>query len=340
MRIKQKRPYVCALFGFGKIAQGYRSDPLLKECYRYLTHAQVLAEHPDFELKVVIDPSEDAREVAREVWDIQHVLSSPMDGREVLEEVEVAVIATPPEFRIQILNALPNLKAIIVEKPLGLSLEDSKSFQRICDKRDIVVQVNYWRRSDLLFRSLAEGYLISLVGKLQGVHAVYGNGIINNGSHMVDFARMLFGELEVCSQGYAVSQQSGNGCLPIKGDLDVRFSLVATEHDVAVHYTPIDFSAYRENGLSIWGTTGKVDIMNEGLTIRYFPVVSSRSTSECLEISHDKALTLMTTVGTALYELYSNVVAALRGESQLHSPGASALKTAAIVEHVLKATKQ
>lgn len=339
MTIRREGPYVTALFGFGNIAQGYISDPLLRKCYKYLTHAQVLTEHPSFELRVVVDPSEAARTVAREQWNVQHVLSSPLEGREVLAEVEIAVIATPPDLRIQVLNALPSVKAIIVEKPLGLSLKDSQDFQLYCDERDIFVQVNYWRRSDLLFRSLAKGYLMSLVGKLQGVHAIYGNGVLNNGSHMVDFSRMLFGELSVSPQIYAESQLRNNGSLPIRGDIDVGFSLVATEHAVAIHYTPVDFSSYRENGLSIWGTTGRLEIMNEGLTIRYFPVLPSRSTSGCLEISHDKVSAIMTTVGTALFELYSNLIASMCGKSQLHSPGSSALKTAEIIDNVLRTAK-
>lgn len=339
MKTKQERPYVTALFGFGNIAQGYLSDPLLRQCYKYLTHAQVLTEHPSFELRVVVDSSKDARNIAREKWNIQHVLGSVLEAREVLEEVEIAVISTPPEFRIQFLNTLPNLKAIIVEKPLGLCLKDSQDFQRYCDERNIVVQVNYWRRSDLLFRSFAKGYLKSLVGKLQGVHAIYGNGILNNGSHMVDFSRMLFGELSVCTELYAESQVKSNDSLPIRGDIDVGFSLVAREHAVTIHYTPVDFESYRENGLSIWGTTGRLEIMNEGLTIRYYPVLPSRSTSGSLEISHDKASTMMTTVGTALFELYSNLIASMCGESQLHSPGSSALKTEEIIDKVLKVAK-
>ena len=62
--------------------------------------------------------------------------------------------------------------------------------------RNLLVQVNLLRRADECFRELAAGRMVELIGRLQAAQGLYGNGLINNGTHMVDLVRMLFGEVE------------------------------------------------------------------------------------------------------------------------------------------------
>ena len=58
------------VIGFGKVGAAYADDPLTGKYYSYVTHAQVLANHPSFEWKAVVDVSDEALQLAEEQWQI------------------------------------------------------------------------------------------------------------------------------------------------------------------------------------------------------------------------------------------------------------------------------
>jgi predicted dehydrogenase len=248
----------------------------------------------------------------------------------------MAVIATGPEHRAGLLDSFPKLRAIIVEKPLGTTLEDAQGFLDDCRRRNILVQVNLWRRADSLFRRLAGGRLEELVGTPQAATCYYGNGLVNNGTHMIDFARMLFGEVAGFQM---IGARPGFAAGPIAGDRNPRFILEMAS-GLGIDFQPLQFSAFREVGLIVWGTKGRIDILAEGLSIQHFPLADHRSMQGEHEIAVDAPHGLESTVGTALYEMYENLADCLggcldgRSEAQLWSTGASALATTAIVDAV------
>lgn len=321
-----------ALIGFGKMAQGYASDAAMARFYEYATHAQVLTDHPKYEWTTVVDHSFAACQIARNDWGVKNVALTPSEiANSIRAEIEVAVIATPPEQRDNLLESFPNLRAVLVEKPLGVDVRSSINFVAECERRGIAVQVNLWRRADTGLRQLALGQLSQLVGDIQTVFAIYGNGLENNGTHIIDMARMLFGEV-IAVQNVTTREAFVEG--PIILDSNPTFVL-KTERNVSVVVSPVRFSEYRENGLSIWGTSGRLDIMNEGLTIQHFRREANRAMSEEHEISSDKPRYLPSTVGSALYEMYSNLAEAIDGGANLFSSGKSAIKNAMIVEEIL-----
>lgn len=321
-----------ALIGFGKMAQGYAADPAMARHYRYAAHAQVLVEHPAFEWHAVVDPDAQAQAIARDDWRVIDTAATAA-GLADREAIEVAIIATPPHTRLDLVDALPNLRAVLVEKPLGVDAASAARFLEICAARDILVQVNLWRRADDRFRELAGGGLERLIGAPRAVAGFYGNGLSNNGTHMVDMLRMFFGEVDSVQRlGSAPPFREG----PIDGDvnpvvaLEMRGGLVAT-------LQPMRFHEYRENGLSIWGAEGRLDILNEGLTLHHFPRVANRAMSGEHEIAADAPEALASTAGEALYRMYDNLAAAIDGREELWSTGASALVTSRVVEAIATA---
>mgnify|MGYP001412936739 CR=1 FL=1 len=71
---------------------------------------------------------------------------------------------------------------------------------------NLPVLVNYWRRADRLFQALAAGGLTEHVGSPQAVFGLYGNGLVNNGGHLIDFLRMLLGVCYAPAQAAAASR--------------------------------------------------------------------------------------------------------------------------------------
>jgi predicted dehydrogenase len=325
-----------AVIGFGKIARGYARDAAMARYYRYATHAQVLAEHPQFEWVAVVDPSREARDSARTDWSVAQVGSDVAALGSAAAEIDVAVLATPPADRLAILDQLPNLRAVLVEKPLGLTLEDARRFLDACARRRLPVQVNLWRRADEGFRALADGQLHDLVGQPQAIVGYYGNGLKNNGIHLVDFVRMLFGEIDTVG---CLGARAGIATGPIADDSSPAFALTLSG-GLPVSMLPLDFRHFREVGLDVWGECGRLSVLNEGLTIVHYPSRENRGMTGEREVVADAPRYLGSTVGDALFRMYDNLAAAISGGEPLWSGGDSALRTATVIEAVEVAVRE
>ncbi len=316
--------------GFGQIADGLRHDAKMAEYFGFATHAQALDAHPAFDWLGVVDPAEQARQAASRDWNVPHVSADLAAVAEAVEP-EVAVIATPPGGRAEIIQQLPNLKAVFVEKPIGEGNSDGRAFVEFCRGNGVDIQVNFWRRGDPLFRELAAGKLSNLVGRPQAVFATYGNGLFNNGSHLVDFLRMLLGDVEtVQALGDPAPLENPAGT----DDHQVAFALTLASGTLAT-VSPLDFGRYREVGLDIWGTDGRLALLQESLGIFHYPLAENRGLENEMEISSDKPTVLEPTVDRALYDLYDNLAETIAGRAELWSPGGQALHTENILNSVL-----
>lgn len=324
-----------ALVGFGQMAAGYSADQAMAKHYKFASHAQVLQAHPRLDWRVVVDNDPLVLDAARKDWAVPQAISSLSELGTAAADIDLVVLSTPPSARFDVLNRLPGLRAVLAEKPLGENLTSAEQFLAECQARSLFVQVNFWRRADTLFRALAKWRLSDLIGQPMAVNCYYGNGLLNNGSHMVDLVRMLFGE---CSdiKVHDLGNWLVNG--PIPGDINPSFALRMCS-GLVVTFTPIDFRKYRENGLIIWGTEGKIEILNEGLVVRYYPSMPNRAMTGACEIANDSPVDLTSTVGVALYEVYENMLYAIDADDPglLHSPGDSAVISARLVDDVIQA---
>lgn len=313
---------ITALVGAGKVGVTYADDIRMQRHYKYISHAQVLSEHPKVEWVAVVDANEEARRHVAEVYGSKRHAASVRDlkGR---HEIELAIVATPPNGRLDLLEAFPNLRAAIIEKPLGSSTEQTEVLAEYAEDCGIITQVNLWRRADTLYRGLSAGGLTEAIGTVQSINAVYGNGLINNGIHLIDFVRMLVGEV-VSGVALGEGQRRSH---PIDGDIDVPFCLTL-ESGVTALFNPVNFEHYRENALEFWGTKGRLSIAVDGLINRLAPMQRHRATPGFNELSPDEAIAIEPTVGTALWNLYDNLFDALDKPAELWSP----LRNAVIAE--------
>lgn len=323
-----------ALVGLGRMGATYADDPMTRRHYRYASHAEVLAEHPAFAWEAAVDTDSAKLDKAKARWGFAHGAAS-MAELYARYQPEVLVLATPPTAYASVVAACPGLKAVLCEKPLGANLAEARAFLDLCNQCGILVQVNLWRRCDQLYRRLAAGELTALLGKPQAISGIYGNGLINNGSHLIDFCRMLFGEIAgVRAMGTALRA----GELPLTGDFDVACALHFTNGATAV-LQAVDFRHYREVGLDIWGETGRLELLSEGLTNRLSGQAPHRALTGTAELALDAAQMLPSTVDEALYQVYDSLAAALHGKGSLWSPGASALQTALVIDAIERAVK-
>ncbi len=320
------KPYGVLLAGFGQMASGYGDDPRYVEHVSCPTHAHALKRHPGFDWLAVVDPLPAALEAARSRWGISRVASS-VSGLERPEDIEVAVLATPPDVRLKIVRSLPGLKAVLVEKPLAENLDAARVFLDACRRRDIRVQVNITRRGDTVLRELANDGLSGAVGEPRAVFGVYGNGLANMATHSVDLVRMLLGEVR-SAQALPGGTAFEEG--PLAGDVNLPFVLTM-ESGLQAAFMPLRFKDYREVGLDVWGSRGRLQLMQEGLVLLHSGVAPCRSFSGVDEVPSDRPEARPTAYGEALYVMYDNLHQALEGRAELFCSGNEALATMRVV---------
>lgn len=321
------RPLRTVLVGFGQVAAGYADAERMTRLYPYSTHAQVLRDHAAFDWGAVVDVSGKALVRAREQWGVTHTASSA----EALArdyDPEVAVLAMPPGQRLEAVRAFGNLRAVLVEKPLGFDEAEARAFLDACAERGILVLVNFWRRADRTFRDLA-ARLSELIGEPQCCLAVYGNGLLNNGTHMVDFARMFLGEVRSVQAGPPRPWPAG----PIPGDVNAPFVLTM-ESGIQASFQAVDYRLYRENSLDIWGAAGRLTIFRSGRDIAIYQVVQHPALTGTFELATDEPRRVPSTVGHAFFEVYDNLAACLAGRAEPYCPGESAMVSEALVDRV------
>ena len=303
------------IVGFGRIANSIRHDAKISKVFRYASHAQVLAEHPAFEWVGIVDPG-DVAEAAAE-W------GKPVGTLEDFQEAEFAAITAPPAARLGIVSNLPALKAVMIEKPLG---DEGEAFLKYCKGREISVSVNFWRRGVRYYRDLD---LRKQVGQVQAVFCTYGNGLMNNGSHLIDFLQMLFGDIE-CAAHSEVDTLESLGCSGPMDDYSVNFVLRAMEGMFPILGAPIDFNDYREVSVDIWGTKGRLFIGQESLQVCKYPVVNHRGMENQKEVSATAFTTERVDVSDSIWNLYTSIA-----EGNPLSPGEGALKTERILKGLI-----
>lgn len=314
------------LIGFGRVAAGYSKDVLLAKWFQYSTHAQVLAVHPDYDWAAVVETNDCLRKSAACNWGIQEVESSVCKLKDAAS-FEVAVIATPPQSRSCFLDELPSLKAVIVEKPLALNVQQAERFLKTCAERKILVQLNLPRRTDVVMREMAQS-LTEKIGVPQAVFGTYGNGLMNNGTHMIDCLRMFLGKI-IWVQAVNDGMQILEG--PIDADLSFPF-LLGLSNKICAMFQPLTFEHFRENSLDIWGSKGRLALVQEGLLACLYSRNEHRYFEHSYELSNDMGDYRLTDQGCSLYSLYDNLSRSLHQNETLQSDGSNGLKNMKVVD--------
>ena len=126
-------------------------------------------------------------------------------------------------------------------------------------QRRQLVQVNYWRRADENLSTFFRKGLTHNIGDVQAGFALYGNGLHNNASHMIDLVQGVVGKIEwVMATGDATTAK------PMEDDMNLPFTITLANGST-ISFLPLNFEYYREVSLDLWGTTGRLAFFNETL---------------------------------------------------------------------------
>jgi len=106
-------------------------------------HARLAAGLPEAELVAVVDPSREARETVAETTGAQPVA----EYRDVLGQVDAAVVATPTRTHLQVAGDLIRGGLhVLVEKPIAPSFSEAEELVKVARRMQAVLQVGHVER--------------------------------------------------------------------------------------------------------------------------------------------------------------------------------------------------
>jgi predicted dehydrogenase len=278
--------------GLGAVGARYDLDPRTARHYAYSTHASVYARHRRTELVGLCDPDARRLREASERYPTAHAYHdlAAMLGAEKLDLVSLCV---PPEAHEEAARRCIDrgIPLLFCEKPFTPSAEAAQRVIRAARKAGTSILVNYWRRFDLSHQRVGELVRSRAFGGVQGVRAVYGNGLMNTASHVINLLMDYLGPVEWVEAAEGVDDRPGDPSPHLR--LGFRQGPRAT-------FVPCSYRHFRILELDLLGTKGRVTVQNEGLDIRYYPVVDNEDLSGERQIAR-LGKTIPSTVGTALY---------------------------------------
>ena len=322
--------YRAALFGYGNIAQGYEDNKEYTKVYPIPTHLSAIENNNNIVLDTVVDSDMRALEKANKKG-IKN-LGKTINDIDNKESIDILVLACPPDVnKLEIIKSFPVLKGIVLEKPISKDVKESTKIFNHVSKLNIKTQVAYLRRFDNFILNLLNGNFENLIGKPQSAQVIYGNGIMNNGSHLLDLSRMLLGEFKKISKPIL----SNIPQTTLKDDLNLS-CILQSEYGVNLSLIPIDFKYYRENSLDIWGTKGRLAFNQEGSYFTYWKVLNSRFGKMYKEIDWANPSKIgATKLGYSMGNIYTNLVMSIRNNQELLSPISSAVETERLVHEII-----
>lgn len=329
------KKYKTIIVGFGKVADSIVKDKKMSNFFKYQSHAQVLNDHPNFDWIAVVDPNEEALKSARENWKINLAVKYVKDLPKNLDP-DVIVLATKTDIRLEVIKSFKNLKGLIIEKPLASSIKERKQLLNYCLKNKIKVNVNLFRRFDKLTSKFSKDYFLKKIGNIQFGTIIYGNGLRNNGIHFIDQIRMLGAEIEFVQ---ALNEPQKATFSSFNDDININV-LLGLKNGALILMHPLDFSYYREQLIDIWGSKGKLMIFQEGIFFKLSSLQNHRAMDSEIEISLDNEKILKSSVGRAIYDLYTDLYQAIKNNTETNSNIQNATQNEEIIDNIFKSIDQ
>ena len=182
------------IVGLGQIGMGY--DLHLDPTAHIYSHARAFSQNPRFRLVGGVDPDGERRQT------FTHTFGSPayaeLDTALERHQPDLVIIAVPTRFHGQILQRViersPS-RVILCEKPLSYDLQEARSMVQACAARDVMLCVNYMRRSDPGAIEIKRRIMEEEFGSpIKGV-AWYSKGFFHNGSHFFNLLEFWLGPM-------------------------------------------------------------------------------------------------------------------------------------------------
>lgn len=312
------------IVGAGNIAGGF--DRHRADTEPPLAHAKAYLQHGGFSLLAVVDPDREKRTAFCQRWEIAEASDSLGALRGRVGDFDVISICSSTSSHAADLDAAIALrpKLIFCEKPVTSSVESTRHWVNACEQAHILLAVAHLRRwaPDIIrLRSeLEEGRW----GKVRSVHATYNKGVLNNGSHLLDLLRYLFGDLTLAGVG-----RPAFDAFPT--DPSIPALLMASDQ-LPIHLGIADAADYAHFEMQINAEKGMISMENGGTRWRLRHVVDSATFAGYREL--DQGHFLPGEIQLAFRHAMANVYSAISDGEPLASTGHTALAAQRLCEQL------
>jgi predicted dehydrogenase len=235
-----------------------------------LTHAAAITCNPHMRLVGVADADAERAATCARVRKAEHAFPS---AEAFLDAVcpDLLVLAVPPEGRIELVErALARgVRAFFCEKPFAVDATQAQRLQTLLHDSGAVCGVNYFRRWSPLSQLLRE-QLDRMGGAsgLQRVGAVYGKGLANNASHLLDLLAMVI--------GYPVAGRMSRSPFPEFGpdaSPDVLLDYEIEGRRIPCHMASTDYHAHTMLEVDLIHAAGRIRVLDSGRGLEVSGVV-------------------------------------------------------------------
>lgn len=245
-----------AIIGCGQIGT-QRDSPTLGLPHA-MTHAAAFTRNPGSQLVAVCDFDRSKAETAAARWGRVAAYS---DLREMLasEKVDLAVIAATSSARWSVIEPalLAGIRFFVIEKPIATTLREGRVIASSLAAAGARALVNFSRHWDPSMQDLRSRILAGEFGALQRLVGLYGKGIANNGSHMIDLVSTLCSASPVRARslGSPLPRSESSWSKEAESTLDAQLVFAdATGCEIQLDLLGTDQSAFTCFELEIIGT--------------------------------------------------------------------------------------
>lgn len=303
------------IVGCGNMAGGYDLRSSIRDVW---THAKAYQLTPGVELVGVVDRSLAVARQFAETWKVPFYGSKLMPALEKTEP-DLVSICSPTNTHVPVIKELcqAGVRSILCEKPIAYDFRAAKQAVDLCEKRGVLLAVNYQRNWDRQLNRLGADIRAGNFGSPELIRVLYSKGLIHNGSHFVSLLSRWFGDLEI-QKVLSVRRRH---------DDDVQADFTATSAGARrIIFQSIPEQTYVLNEVEILFERGRMELRQGGLDL-----VWTEQQQDPL-LPNDKSLAarskrLPVSLPRAMLEVVRNVIGAIRGTETLQSDPQQALQT-------------
>ncbi len=290
-----------------------------------LSHAHAFSSNQDIILSAIFDIDCDASQSMAERWGCRSYqdFELMMDT----EKPDIVSVCVPDEYHYEYLKKLAGYspRIILSEKPITKRISESEELLQLFSVRGIPVNINYIRRFDPYIIKIRNNFTLGKFGKAISVNAVYGKGLMHNGTHLVDFFRFFFGGVQSFKTGYFINDY-------IDDDPSIAFEMKCEVCD-NITVSVVDSTIYTAFEIHMFFEKCKISLLKGGLEAEFTAVEEDPVFNGYKDLINPKKL--KTGLNRSLEHYIENSINSITKKEVLRCSIGDAFETQKICDYIL-----
>ena len=262
--MKSENSLRAAVIGLGNIGFLFDLDPLRKETWSHVTAYKLSS---NVALSAVVEIDAEKSSIFRKFNGGIPIYKSIADLMHYCKP-DIVSICTPTSTHHDILMEVIKypVMGIFCEKPLSFDIQESAEMVKACDRKKIILAVNFTRRWDDHFIYVKDAIQSGEIGKIRAINVNYPGQIFNIGSHVLDAINMLVGMTPQRVSGISSNLKKDDP--DISGWIQFENGLICTINSIGKREKLVlEFD--------LLGDNGRIKILENGEIIEKFAFIDS-----------------------------------------------------------------